>query len=78
MEGIDSGFGIGEILLLWKTTKATGVSEPISVYWSMPVLTQCIAHIKSEADFSGSIDAVKTQKLLSKLYDFRCKNRRRI
>lgn len=73
LEGIDSGFGIGEILLLWKTTKATGVSEPISVYWSMPVLTQCIAHIKSEADFSGAIDAVKTQKLLSKLYDFRTK-----
>ena len=73
LEGIDTGFSFGEILLLWKTTKATGVAEPISIYWSMPVLTQCISHIKSEADFSGVIDAAKTQKLLSKLYDFRTK-----
>lgn len=73
LEGINSGFSLNEIILLWKTSKIANIEEPLSIYISMPVLSKCIAHIKSEADMDGTINRGSIQRILSKLYDFRTK-----
>ncbi|MBQ1628289.1 MAG: PilZ domain-containing protein [Treponema sp.] len=71
--GYDEGFHSSEISLLWNLSKECSLEDPISLFYSMPALTKCIAHIKTKAEHEGSSNEEKTQRMLSKLYQFRNK-----
>ncbi|MBQ5999796.1 MAG: PilZ domain-containing protein [Treponema sp.] len=71
--GYDEGFHSNEILLLWDLSKECSLEDPVSLFYSMPALTKCISHIKTKAEQNGSSSEEKTQKMLSKLYQFRNK-----
>lgn len=73
LKGLDMGFKINEIKTLWTTVKTCKIAEPISIFLSVDVLTRCIGEIKSSGDVDGTINYAHTQRLLSKLYDFRTK-----
>src|SRR5574344_440773 len=71
--GLDSRFTMREISLLWKAAKLCNLSEPLSLFWSLQSLTNCISQIKSHAELTKTDKEPKTQQLLSKLYGYRTK-----
>lgn len=71
--GMDSGFKLSEILLLWKLAKIAELSDPCSLYWSLPALEKGIAATISTAKESGLEHSKKTQDFLAKLYSYRTK-----
>lgn len=71
LRGLDSGFKLSELGPLWKVAQICNLEEPSSIYNSMPSLSKCISHIKSQAEASGVINASRYQNLLTKLYSFR-------
>lgn len=73
LKGLDFGFSFSEIKLLWETSKKCSLDNPISIYISTETLNKCIYSIKSSAENSDSDDFDKTQKILSKLYQFKAK-----
>lgn len=73
LRGLDSGFKFYELGTLWKVAKICQLDEPTSIYNSMPSLSKCISHIKSQSESMGAINAAHYQNLLSKLYSFRNK-----
>ncbi len=73
LKGMDFGFSLSEIKLLWTTAKRCELSNPVSIYLSADVLTQCISDIKNSAEVDDTINYSNTQKILSKLYDFKAK-----
>ncbi|MEE1165774.1 MAG: PilZ domain-containing protein [Treponema sp.] len=72
-EGLSQGFSFVDIGTLWKTSRLCDLEEPVSLFYSMPSLTKCISHIKSQAESDGTANSAKSQNLLSKLYTFRTK-----
>ena len=70
---MDFGFNLSEIKLLWTTAKRCELSNPVSIYVSADVLTKCISDIKNSAEVDDTINYSNTQKILSKLYDFKAK-----
>ncbi|MGN0722965.1 MAG: PilZ domain-containing protein [Treponema sp.] len=73
LKGMDFGFNLSEIKLLWTTAKRCELSNPVSIYVSADVLTKCISDIKNSAEVDDTINYSNTQKILSKLYDFKAK-----
>ncbi len=73
IEGMDRKFSIKELSLLWKVANLCNLEQPVSIFISMPSLTRCISHIKSQAEKEGTLNSAKNQNILSKLYSFRTK-----
>lgn len=73
IEGLDRKFSLNELSLLWKVAKLCELEQPVSIFISLPSLTRCISHIKSQAEKQGTVFSAKNQNLLSKLYSFRTK-----
>jgi c-di-GMP-binding flagellar brake protein YcgR len=73
LTGFDSKFTFSEIRLLWKTAKVCNIEQPLSLYWSLPALTGCIAQIKSGTDRNTKMNFPYSQRLLTKLYTYRTK-----
>ena len=71
--GMDSGFKISEIFLLWKLANIAELSDPCSLYWSLPALEKGIAATISNAKDNGLEHSKKTQDFLAKLYSYRTK-----
>lgn len=71
---MDSGFNLPEILLLWKLSLKSGLSEPITLFWSQQSLKTCISKIIEEAKKNGTENTPTIQSFLSKLYAFQTKN----
>ena len=71
--GMDSGFKISEIFLLWKLANIAGLSDPCSLYWSLPALEKGIAATIANAKDNGLEHSKKTQDFLAKLYSYRTK-----
>ena len=71
--GMDSGFKISEIFLLWKLSNLTGLEDPCSLYWSLPSLEKGIAATIANAKDEGLEHSKKTQDFLAKLYSYRTK-----
>lgn len=69
--GLDSGFQMGEIGVLWKLAKQNELEEPQDLYVSVSSLNACIAKVISNAKETGSENSFKTQQFLEKLYKFR-------
>lgn len=73
LRGFDEGFHLIELNTLWKVSQICNLTEAVSLFYSMPSLTQCISHIKTQSESAGALNAAKFQKLLTKLYEFRNK-----
>ena len=71
--GLDAKFTFGNLILLWKVAKICGLETPTNLFWSMNALTSCMAHITSQAASEKKENDPETQKLISKLFDYRTK-----
>ena len=71
--GLDSGFKLSEIFLLWKLAKTSELQDPCTLYWSLPALEKGIASTISTAKENGLEHSRKTQDFLAKLYAYRTK-----
>lgn len=71
--GLDSGFSIGDLFLLYKVAQLCDLEQPTSLFWSMPALNRCIAQINTQASADGKKLSVQHQNLMTKLYNYRTK-----
>jgi len=71
--GLEQGFQLAELSILWKAAVIAGLEEPAAIYWYVPVLLKCIARVKTQSEGRGALNSDKSQQLLSKLYAFRTK-----
>ncbi|MGP1458420.1 MAG: PilZ domain-containing protein [Treponema sp.] len=71
--GIEQGFHLAELSMLWKAAVVADLEEPAAIYWYVPVLLKCIAGVKKHAETGGTLNSEENQRLLSKLYAFRTK-----
>ncbi len=71
--GLDNGFKLSEIHLLWKLAKDADLENPHTLYVSLPALNQAIAVISLKAKNDNSDNDSEIQTFLSKLYKFRTK-----
>ncbi|MBE6350680.1 MAG: PilZ domain-containing protein [Spirochaetaceae bacterium] len=69
--GLDSGFKVKEIGLLWSLAQVTKLEEPCSLYWSLSILNKCISLIVSKYQGEGSLQNSENQAFLTRLYDYR-------
>lgn len=68
--GLDSGFSIPDLILLWDTAQLCNLEQPTALFYSMQALTKCMAQISNQTNSDGS---QKNQLLMSKLFDYRTK-----
>ncbi len=71
--GLDSGFSIADIALLWKVSQICDLDIPNSLFYSIDALSKCMTQITTQASNDGTDKSQKFQTLLSKLYDYRTK-----
>lgn len=71
--GLDSKFTLSEITLLWKLGKDTSMEEPLSLFFSVKALSNCISQIIENSKSAGTENTPQTQNFLGKLYKFRTK-----
>ncbi len=71
--GKDAGFSFREIHLMHKAAKKAAIEEPISLFWSLKQLNECIKGISVRAKLTGQEHHPGTQDFLAKLFDFRKK-----
>ena len=71
--GLDSKFSYSDLNLLWKLSQMCELEQPTALFWSMPALTKCMAHITSPAAKTGADNDPKMQALITKLFDYRTK-----
>lgn len=70
--GIDEGFSLGDLFLLWNVSQLCELEQPTSLFYSLPALTKCIAQI-STLTSANSENGESNQKLMTKLFDYRTK-----
>lgn len=70
--GIDEGFSLIDVSLLWKVSQICELGQPTSLFFSLPALTKCIAQVSSISSGTDA-NANRYQKILSKLFDYRTK-----
>ena len=68
--GLDSGFSISEILLLWQAAEICNLEQPTSLYYSLPSLTKCMTQI---SNMTNTDNSQKNQLIMTKLFDYRTK-----
>ncbi len=71
--GLDAGFSLAEIAMLWKLCAAAEIDNPASLFVTVAAIDRSIAQIKQNAHISGTEDTPKIKKLLSALYEYRTK-----
>jgi len=68
--GLDAGFSISDVILLWKVANMCELEEQTSVYFSLPALTKCMTQISNDNDPENPD---KNQKIMTKLFNYRTK-----
>ena len=68
--GLDSGFSISEISLLWQAAELCSLEQPTSLYYSLPSLTKCMTQI---SNMTNNDNSQKSQLIMTKLFDYRTK-----
>lgn len=71
--GLDSGFSISDLFLLYKVAQLCDLEQPTSLFWSMPALNRCMAQLNSQASADGKELSAQHQNLMTKLYNYRTK-----
>ncbi len=70
-KGLDSGFKLSQINLLWKLAKTSGLEDPSSLFLSVYALNKSIAYVLSRAKANHTENSKETQEFLTKLYQYR-------
>lgn len=73
INGLDAGFNIPDIILLWNVAQICELDQPTSLFFSLPALTKCMSQITNQAAAEGTDKSPRTQAILSKLFDYRTK-----
>lgn len=73
INGLDTGFSTGDLKLLWDVSQVCALDQPLSLFWSLGSLNKCMVQLSTIIDTKGPTNAPTTQKLLSKLFDYRTK-----
>ena len=68
--GLDAGFSLSDVILLWSAAEICDLKEPTSLFYSLPALTKCMTQISNQSNSDGT---PKHQLLMSKLFDYRTK-----
>ena len=68
--GLDSGFSLSEISMLWTAAELCNLEQPTSLFYSLPSLTKCMTQI---SNMTGSDNSPKNQLIMTKLFNFRTK-----
>lgn len=71
--GLDSGFSLSDLSLLWNVAQICNLEQATALFWSMPALTKCMTQISNKASENSSENNPKIQTLISKLFDYRTK-----
>ena len=71
--GLDAKFSFSDLNLLWSVAEMCDLDYPKALFWSLPSLTKCMAHITSQAAINGTETDPKTQTLITKLFNYRTK-----
>ncbi len=71
--GLDAGFSMSEIRMLWKLCTVSENDNPESVFISVAAIDRSIAQIKQTSRIAGTIDTPKIKNLLASLYEYRTK-----
>lgn len=73
VNGLDAGFSLFDLSLLWETAQICDLEQPTSLFFSLNSLTKCMTQIQSQAQAEGNEKNPRTQLLMSKLFDYRTK-----
>ena len=73
VEGLNQGFRIRDIATLWNVSQVCEIDDPISLFYSLPILVKCMAQVKTRSESNDAPDSERMKLILSKLYDFRKK-----
>ncbi len=73
VNGLDAGFSIHDLVLLWNTAQICDLEQPTSLFYSLNSLTKCMTQIQNETKASADNNNPRNQLLLSKLFDYRTK-----
>ncbi len=68
--GLDSGFSLSEISMLWTASELCNLEQPTSLFYSLPSLTKCMTQV---SNMTGNDNSQKNQLLMTKLFNFRTK-----
>lgn len=68
--GLDSGFSIPDLSILWQAAELCNLEQPTALFYSLPALTKCMTQISNQSSAEGG---QKNQLLMSKLFDYRTK-----
>ncbi|MCR4735705.1 MAG: PilZ domain-containing protein [Treponema sp.] len=71
--GLDAKFSLNDLFLLWKVGKLCDLDSPTNLFWSMNSLTKCMYYITTQASEDKKENDPDTQKLISRLFDYRTK-----
>ena len=71
--GLDAGFALPDLILLWKVATICELEQPTDLFFSMSALTKCMGIITSQSSADGDANSSKNQKILTKLFDYRTK-----
>lgn len=71
--GLDSGFKLKEIYLLYQAASFSNIPEPVSLFLSVPALNNCIAFILKDVKTRHIDNDPKIIKFIEKLYKYRTK-----
>ena len=71
--GLDSGFNLADLSLLWNVAQICELDQPTALFYSLPALTRCMSQITNQALAEGTDKSPKIQNILSKLFDYRTK-----
>ena len=71
--GLDSGFSLPDISMLWSTAQMCELEQPVSLFYSINELTHCMTQIQNQASATGTDKSPRMQLLMSKLFDYRTK-----
>ncbi len=68
--GLDSGFSLTEIALLWEAAELCNLEQPTSLFYSLPSLTKCMTQI---SNMTSGDNSQKNQLIMTKLFNYRTK-----
>ncbi len=71
--GLDNGFSLGDLNLLWKVSQLCNLEQPTALFYSIQSLSRCMNQITTQSVADGTNNTPKTQQLISKLFDYRTK-----
>lgn len=71
--GLDSGFSLSDLFLLYKVATLCELEQPTSLFWSMAALNRCMSQLNTQASADGNEMSQNHQQLMTKLYNYRTK-----